>query len=332
MNNNEEKSENNEDCEDNKIKLRIITFNVHYFKDERDICNVNSLIKLFKELKPDILCLQEVTTFSPSHDSGILLKISSKLNLPYEHSSLAPSPIRNIIPDQYDTILSNIPFKKKHETVLTYKKKQKRGFSFVQLDLSFHGLSDIFIGTTHIDQAFENVRLKQFDQIQECIKEVSMEYHNENDDQEDLNEGYDDDNEPKTDLVPHIICGDFNVLCKKDYTDDQWQEIYDIRAKNRWELPKDTFYNTLTNELEYHDSFYCFNKDNRNIGNDNEENNESINDIENIKTCRYNTRIDYIFLSNNIVTKRNIKIINYERIDTRISDHFPVLIDFEIYQ
>ena len=96
-----------------------------------------------------------------------------------------------------------------------------------------------------------------------------------------------------------ILLGDFNALTKKDYTPKEWSEIYKVRKNGCWELPLTSLTDNLT--LEWLDSG---SKDKK-------------------KTCRYNTRIDYIYTKNLNILKHNI-------IETHptISDHNLVYINF----
>lgn len=44
-----------------------------------------------------------------------------------------------------------------------------------------------------------------------------------------------------------IWTGDFNALTKEDYSDNEWQKITSIRAKNSWELPQTGLTNQVSN-------------------------------------------------------------------------------------
>lgn len=102
-----------------------------------------------------------------------------------------------------------------------------------------------------------------------------------------------------TNDYPSILLGDFNSLTKKDYTLKEWGEIYKIRKNGFWELPLTGLTDYL--KLEWFDPG---SKDKN-------------------KTCRYNTRIDYIYT-------KNINILKHDIIETlpNISDHNLVYIFF----
>ena len=130
------------------------------------------------------------------------------------------------------------------------------------------------------------------------VTNIHLNYENENirlEELEDILEIIEYD----TFKYPSILLGDFNSLTKSDYTQKEWAEITKIRKYGQWEIPV----SELTNKL---------NSDWLDTGK------------EKMKiTCRYNTRIDYIYT-------KNIKVVSYDVIDTmpRISDHNLVTIRF----
>jgi len=113
------------------------------------------------------------------------------------------------------------------------------------------------------------------------------------------------------DKLPHLIVGDFNSLLRSDYSDEEWQEIYNVRASNNWELPESTVIENI-----YNRGYIDCGK----IGL------QKLSD-NNFKkaTCWAKTRIDFVFASNNFMgTPKDSFIFNSD-----ISDHHPVLVDFE---
>lgn len=105
---------------------------------------------------------------------------------------------------------------------------------------------------------------------------------------------------PYVQSYPSILLGDFNALTRNDYDYSKWSNIYNIREKGKWELPV----HILTDSLNM-------------LWDDSGKDNYS-------ETCRYNTRIDYIYT-------KEINKINYEVVKTmpHISDHNLVTISFE---
>lgn len=73
---------------------------------------------------------------------------------------------------------------------------------------------------------------------------------------------------------PHIILGDLNSLRRSDYTDDAWKEIADSRRRSDWEEPKTELIEKILS------SNYA----------------DVLSDCRAVApTCRFDTRVDYIF-------------------------------------
>lgn len=109
-----------------------------------------------------------------------------------------------------------------------------------------------------------------------------------------------------------LIMGDFNSLTFEDYSNDYFNKyIHDVREQNSWEKP----FNLVTNRMKengYHD---CWR----------EMNNETINDQ--VVTCEYGTRIDYIWRKGELKNGWKIdecRIFSSEN----ATDHNGILINF----
>jgi endonuclease/exonuclease/phosphatase family metal-dependent hydrolase len=106
---------------------------------------------------------------------------------------------------------------------------------------------------------------------------------------------------------PNIFMGDFNSLRFEDYSKENWRNIEKVRKEKNWELPQ----TDLIREVEK--SFYDVWSNST--------------DQEVSGTCRFNTRIDYIFISK----ENNFKIQEFKRIvNDEISDHYPLFMKFKI--
>ncbi|CAF0890535.1 unnamed protein product [Adineta steineri] len=78
-----------------------------------------------------------------------------------------------------------------------------------------------------------------------------------------------------------IIMGDMNALTREDYSDDYYRDIIvDKREKSCWESPRFDLTRLITDDWNYQDAFKKLNP--------------TLNS-EQIITCRYGTRIDYIY-------------------------------------
>jgi exonuclease III len=112
--------------------------------------------------------------------------------------------------------------------------------------------------------------------------------------------------------VPHIIAGDFNALCRDDYSPEYLEEISRVRDEGRWEAPHFDVIQLMLSR-GYIDVFRRINPDLKDA---------------NVVTNRFNTRIDYIFISASLAEKINWQesdCIIVDRPD--ISDHLPLAAD-----
>ena len=105
-----------------------------------------------------------------------------------------------------------------------------------------------------------------------------------------------------------IWTGDFNALTIDDYTQDELKEIAKIREQNSWEAPRSELTKKITNEYKFIDTW------------------RSVESGLPIKTCRFGTRIDYIFASPQLLEKFNVIEVIHDT-DTA-SDHQMVVTKF----
>jgi len=110
---------------------------------------------------------------------------------------------------------------------------------------------------------------------------------------------------------PQFVCGDFNSICKDDYTSSYYHShVFEPRRRSHWELPRFDVYHYMTQTLGYEDCLRMTNS-----AEQQQQQQQSINEQSmiaqepeftsfkhamdtNIVTCAYDTRIDYIFAKN----------------------------------
>jgi endonuclease/exonuclease/phosphatase family metal-dependent hydrolase len=102
-------------------------------------------------------------------------------------------------------------------------------------------------------------------------------------------------------LIAHIYAGDFNSLMRIDYDDATWAQIGQIRQQNRWEGCREEVTAMVTaaeGRLQDAKTPTTFRG--------------------NLSTCRFGTRIDYIFITDSLFKycKRLVQVPTEE-----ISDH-----------
>lgn len=111
-----------------------------------------------------------------------------------------------------------------------------------------------------------------------------------------------------------VLLGDMNALTRSDYSDQFYQkEILAVRKRSFWEEPRFDLTTLLTDQWGYQDAlkqFYPEKKD------------------EELSTCRYKTRIDYIYFHPRINDQWIVK--QCEIIDTQgLTDHQAVFVEFQ---
>ena len=89
-------------------------------------------------------------------------------------------------------------------------------------------------------------------------------------------------------LAQRVLLGDFNALTRSDYSPSEWTQIANIRANNAWEAPVSEITDVMVRRptkkaplgLQMHDAWASVHPSKR---------------IGPRSTCRFDTRIDYIF-------------------------------------
>jgi len=110
-----------------------------------------------------------------------------------------------------------------------------------------------------------------------------------------------------------ILMGDMNALTREDYTDTYYEHtVVRKREKSDWEKPRFDLTNLITNEWGYQDALKLFNPQLKN---------------EQVVTCDYGTRIDYIYVHPRVNDQWSLN--KCQIIDTkRATDHNIVFAEF----
>lgn len=87
----------------------------------------------------------------------------------------------------------------------------------VELGKNLH----LYLTCLHLDHRMEPTRLVEVEAIHNSLSDVF-----------------------KADYC-QIWTGDFNALTKEDYSEEYWDKITSVRAKNSWELPQVELTNTV---------------------------------------------------------------------------------------
>ena len=105
-----------------------------------------------------------------------------------------------------------------------------------------------------------------------------------------------------------IWLGDFNALTLDDYTEDELKEVARVRNEGKWEPPKGELTQKITNEYGFVDTW------------------QDVGGPPPLKTCRYDTRIDYIFANPQLLDVFDVVDVVHDT-DTA-SDHQMVVTKF----
>lgn len=120
--------------------------------------------------------------------------------------------------------------------------------------------------------------------------------------------------------LPDLWMGDFNALTRKDYTKEEWNRIYQVRSRNHWELPVSDLTLAVMSKTNHKGlglrDAYAFVPESNRLGP--------------LSTCRFGTRIDYVYFRAERMGAAGWNIAACEHVDCRrISDHNLVIATFE---
>jgi endonuclease/exonuclease/phosphatase family metal-dependent hydrolase len=107
----------------------------------------------------------------------------------------------------------------------------------------------------------------------------------------------------------HLLLGDMNALKRSDYTDADWDKITEVRKASGWELPQVELTETIERVGGYIDLLSAASASSAII-----------------PTSRFDTRVDYIFATPDIVCTSASVIVN----TLNESDHKPIVVRIKI--
>ena len=112
-----------------------------------------------------------------------------------------------------------------------------------------------------------------------------------------------------------ILMGDMNALTREDYSDEYFKKnIFEKREKSAWEKPRFDLTKLITQDWNYQDALKLINP--------------QLKD-EQISTCDYGTRIDYIYVHPRVIDQWILSECSI--IDTKeVTDHNVILAEFKL--
>jgi len=259
-----------------RIELKIFLLNVDRWKKGAQ-SNFKQIESLIKTLRPDIIVLNEV--FGQGW-LNYVEKIAKHLG---ENYSVYFGPTAS--PSYGNAFITNQKIVKSENFTIELPRHEIRGcFRVVIRHPTKQGQNISFYGT-HLDHIFEETRMEQLKYLLEkvvCDEE-------------------------------HVILGDFNALKRQDYSDEYWEEIFQVRKQNCWEVPPKTEVIEFIQQKNYVDFFQEINQ----------QKSEPLKDRA-VGSSHFDTRVDYIWISEKLL--ENIYCENSSCTILRefcASDHYP---------
>ena len=267
--------------------LCVGSWNVHNWCDAKANRNLERVIKALNETPVDVIGLQEAMKYVHKGDkTEALQKFVGELD--FKELSTKGLYQGVVMASKYKIIQSFHISNRLQLNVIKYKQML------------------IAIIVVHFNYRDEKVRIKEYSQLAEVIKEYSSQ-------------------------LPLLLIGDFNALTQSDYDYKEWQRITRIRKENQWEPPQTLLMQLITSKNNFHDLLYLFGHSRKectgNIHSDHKQKKEAngsrwINVLggRNLGTCAYDTRIDYVLINDKMI--KLFDIVQYEHLSHGdASDH-----------
>ena len=258
--------------------LRIGTLNVHGFCDAGGGYSMDRLVELVKAADVDVLGLQEVHSDycrrGPRRKALEALAEDSGMRYVAE---CIPTFLGN-------AIISRLPLANVRTVVMRHTADHLR--CALTADITAPDGSAVRFATLHLNHMKEPTRLEQW---RDALPTVLR----------------DDDRR-----VPSVLVGDFNALCRADYTAAEWERVTTVRERGRWESPR-TELTAAVAAAGYTDLYHAA-KGAKLFKGD-------------LSTCAYDTRIDYVWASPSFAA--TWRVARYEHIATTATDHSLVVAD-----
>mmetsp|Transcript_2988 Transcript_2988/g.6993 ORF Transcript_2988/g.6993 Transcript_2988/m.6993 type:complete len:412 (-) Transcript_2988:209-1444(-) len=324
-----------------EVKLRIVSFNIHGWRDTFHKDNFDGVVASLRKMNADVVALQEVLhPYCPPSDpaeaaayfeqvksgkgngfSGAYMEAGeqkSYLTALAEALGLPHVSFGKAVDDGYfgafgygNAVISRFPVVEESHTVVKPHARHQAGrrieaedrcFSAVTLGVGGERRQTVCV--THLDQLSDALRLEQVEAMLPLAERAG----------------------------PHVLCGDFNVFQKADCAAEQWQAILDDAAGKGWGAPPET--TAAIQEVlarGYQDCFYLSDNHRKGCA-------EAELAVEGMAedaatpgaTCwviKPLLRIDYAFLSKELAAAT---VRQYQRVLDDCSDHFPIVVDLSL--
>lgn len=192
-----------------KTDVRVMTYNVHGFKDGFKRKKLNEILNVIREINPDILALEEIFVYKRNEmitESDLRAQLFG-IGLIYSAFSDNGT---NAVFSKYPFAFSEIDLGKDRRYNIPRNALVCRFVSKLNPSGSLHlsKLNDMVFVGTHLDVFDESGNLR-CNQINIILKKL----------------------ETENDKGKFIVTGDFNSLRKPDYNDEEWKHIENVDKK-----------------------------------------------------------------------------------------------------
>ena len=318
-------------------RLRVITFNVHAFRDADHRCSFDRIASLLTKLQPDILCLNEVIhpfTAPPADDpywstvrhrrgrgytlppearphgehEAFLARLSQALGLPHvafgpattTGSSFGLVPFGNSILSRHAlTDVTYVAYKVSEQDMRLGE--QTRTPADMEDRACILATVDlpcgIALGVACMHLDHKAEELRE-EQCSQFIAAARRHFREQ----------------------PYVLCGDLNSFDSRDMDADGWQRICALYASKGWPPPRRTsLVRTVLDAAGLDDTFALWT--------------ERTAQEKPPSTSWTATRIDYVMLSRQQLgaeASLRIRIRSHRTVASDASDHLPVVVDFEV--
>lgn len=321
--------------------ITLMTYNVHGWRDSSHSCNFDRIVKVVKDAKPEILCLNEVlhpfarppTPSRQVNDYYQRVQDNKGRDHPVDPSFLASDTNLSFLHRLAEaTGLTKLDFLE-----ATDNSYFGQGVSFGNAILTCHPIVETCHVLLEVAKGDENLGRQQRDFVDprsfgaaqvkiDNQHTIGVAYGHLDHKSEELREKQIlmalQNLQPFLEKTPHIVCGDFNTFQKSDCDEAGWHAILDLYHSRGWPEPpeRSLVLDALIKE-GYSDTFYQQDR-NMPVGvppKPTSWTNNPLMRIDHIYTKQATSRSeDYC---TEIVTKRHY------RIDADASDHFPVVLE-----
>jgi len=302
-------------------RLRVLTYNVHAWRDSDHRDNFAGVVAACRAAEPDVVCLNEVLHpyNGALQSAGYFAAVKDRKGVGLEVVEAAPDKsYLHLLAAQLDmphvaygeaerdgcffgrmafgnAILSKRPFVKAGHLVVrpdpgderlgdqARDSVEARGMVWCSVEV---GAEKVGVASAHLDHKSEPLRAKQLRAMLERLNAEGP--------------------------ALNLVCGDLNTFRKADHSAPAWRAILAFYASRGWPAPAEESETLEAAEaLGYGDAAEGF----RNVG----------------VTCwthRPLFRIDHVLL--NAALRRRCDVLDYARPDSIASDHFPVVFELEV--